>query len=147
MIDHLHDIKNDDVSISRIERQYRKLLSLTIQVIRLSSIQATDEDKLTEANLEKLLSFRPTIEDMKLILEPMCYLSNPNTTLITYSESLQRDKYRIILQQQLVGRDVDGVLVDVPPELGVAADRPERDLELVDLAAQPLRQLDFVSPP
>ena len=102
MIDHLHDIKNDDVSISRIERQYRKLLSLTIQVIRLSSIQATDEDKLTEANLEKLLSFRPTIEDMKLILEPMCYLSNPNTTLITYSESLQRDKYRIILQQQLV---------------------------------------------
>ena len=102
MSDHLHETKNDDVSISRIERQHRKLLSLTIQTIRLRSIQVTDKDKLTEANLEKLLSFRPTMEDMKLILEPMCYLSNPNSKLITYPESLQRDKYRIILRQQLV---------------------------------------------
>jgi hypothetical protein len=61
-----------------------------------------DENKSVESSLEKLLSFRPSIEDMKLIIEPMCYLSNYSTRLLTYGESLQRDRYRINLQRQLI---------------------------------------------
>ena len=45
---------------------------------------------------------RCRVEDMKLIIEPMCYLSNYSTRLMTYGESLQRDRYRIILQWQLI---------------------------------------------
>lgn len=93
---------DDDSSISAIERRYRKLLRLSIEAIKLSSIQIMDKDILTEATLEKLLSFRPSVEDMKLIIEPMCYLPNYSTRLMTYGESLQRDRYRIILQLQLI---------------------------------------------
>ena len=93
---------DDDSSISAIESRYRKLLRLSIEAIKLSSIQIMDKDILTEATLEKLMSFRPYVEDMKLIIEPMCYLSNNGTRLMTYGESLQRDRYRAILQQQLV---------------------------------------------
>lgn len=93
---------DDDFSISTIERRYRKLLRLTVEAIKLSSIQIMDKNKSVESSLEKLLSLRPSVEDMKLIIEPMCYLSNYSTRLMTYGESLQRDRYRIILQWQLI---------------------------------------------
>ena len=100
--DETEQILDDDFSISTIERRYRKLLRLTVEAIKLSSIQIIDKNKSAEATLEKLLSLRPSVEDMKLIIEPMCYLPNYSTRLMTYGESLQRDRYRIILQLQLI---------------------------------------------
>jgi hypothetical protein len=89
---------DDDDAIPRVERKYREILRLAVEVINLGSMQFVHQS--TELNLEKLLSLRPSIEDMKLILEPMCYLSN--SKLMTYGESLQRYKYQITLQQQLI---------------------------------------------
>jgi hypothetical protein len=101
-LDKTEQDRDDDFNISIMERRYRKLLRLTVEAIKLSSIQIMDKNKSVESSLEKLLSFRPSIEDMKLIIEPMCYLSNYSTRLITYGESLQRDRYQIILQLQLI---------------------------------------------
>ena len=103
MTDYLHgkdeDIDDDNASIPKVERQYRKILRLTIGALKTSPIQGTYWS--TDGNLRKLLAYRPSIEDMKLILEPMCYLPQ-SKTLLTYNESVKRDRYFGTLQQQLI---------------------------------------------
>jgi hypothetical protein len=102
IIGHLHeteeDIADDDPSMPRVERQYRKILRLTIGAMEFSPLKAGYQS--TEDSLRKLLSFRPSVEDMKMILKPMCYLSGSKP--LTYGESLERDRYHNILQQELI---------------------------------------------
>jgi hypothetical protein len=40
----------------------------------------------TDSNVDRLLQFRPSIEDMKLILEPMCYLFKDSKMLYKHYE-------------------------------------------------------------
>jgi hypothetical protein len=65
----------------------------------------------TDDNLRKLLRHRPSVEDMKLILRPMSYLSDPNG-LLNYEVNedgitLERRKYFVTLQQQLINNFLD----------------------------------------
>ncbi|MGH9952722.1 MAG: hypothetical protein ACRD5J_13940, partial [Nitrososphaeraceae archaeon] len=54
----------------------------------------------TDDSLRRLLSYRPSIENMKLILRPMSYLSQDKS--IFDDKSLERERYFISLQQQLI---------------------------------------------
>jgi hypothetical protein len=54
-----------------------------------------------DCNLRKLLAYRPSIEDMKLILEPMCYLFIGNAAHLG-KKITERDEYFHTLQKQLV---------------------------------------------
>jgi hypothetical protein len=102
MIDYLHEKdedKDDDPSMPREERQYRKILRLTIGSLKTSQIQGTYWSP--DDNLRNLLTYRPSIEDMKLILDPMCYLPQ-SKTLLTHNEEVKRDRYFGTLQQQLI---------------------------------------------
>jgi hypothetical protein len=87
LIDYLHEKTEDmndanDASILEEEKQYRELLRLTIGELKTSSSKdqgVTDNMYWsTDDNLRKLLRYRPSVEDMKLILRPMSYLSDPN---------------------------------------------------------------------
>ncbi|HZD34316.1 MAG TPA: hypothetical protein VE130_03840, partial [Nitrososphaeraceae archaeon] len=59
----------------------------------------------TNDSLRRLLSYRPSIEDMKLIRRPMCYLSEDKS--IFDDESLERERYFISLQKRLIGYFLD----------------------------------------
>lgn len=98
----MEGISDDDVdpNMPRVERQYRKILRLTIGAMKSGPLQVRYQS--TEESLRKLLPFRPSVEDMKIILEPMCYLSGSNSKPLTYGESLKRDIYYNILQQELI---------------------------------------------
>jgi hypothetical protein len=53
-----------------------------------------------DANVDELLRYRPSIKDMKVIIQPMCYLldgnKNPNLNKVMYD-----DRYRYIAMQKL----------------------------------------------
>ena len=55
----------------------------------------------TDHNLRKLLAYRHSIEDMKLILEPMCYLFIGDAAHFD-KKITERDEYFYTLQKQLV---------------------------------------------
>ena len=112
MNDYLHEKNEDlydasDASIPKEERQYRELLRLTIGGLKTSSSKdqgVTDSMYWsTDDNLRKLLRYRPSVEDMKLILRPMSYLSEPKG-LLNYEDgnTLERHKYFVTLQQELI---------------------------------------------
>jgi hypothetical protein len=67
----------DGASFPNIERQYRKMLGLTIGVPRIDQMQGTYW--FTEDSLAKLLKYRPSTKDMKLILKPVRFLSKTKT--------------------------------------------------------------------
>ncbi|MPZ08035.1 MAG: hypothetical protein GEU26_16735 [Nitrososphaeraceae archaeon] len=115
MIDYLHEKNEDlndanDASIPKEEKQYRELLRLTIGELKTSSSKdqgVTDNMYWsTDDNLRKLLRYRPSVEDMKLILRPMSYLSEPkglsNYEVDEDGITLERRKYFVTLQQQLI---------------------------------------------
>ena len=104
MIDYLHE-KDEDIddkaSIpNQEERQYRERLRLTIGELKVSKEQ--DMYWSTDDNLRKLLRYRPSIDDMKLILRPMSYLSEGKRLSIFGNENLKRESYFISLQKQLI---------------------------------------------
>jgi len=103
MMDYLHEKAediDDDASIPKDERQYRERLRLTIGRLKVSKEQGTYWS--TDDSLRRLLSYRPSIEHMKLILRPMCYLSENNQLSIFDDKSLERERYFIRLQKQLI---------------------------------------------
>ena len=115
--DYLHEKNEDlndasDASIPKEEKQYRELLRLTIGELKTSSSKdqgVTDNMYWsTDDNLRKLLRYRPSVEDMKLILRPMSYLSEPKG-LLNYEDgnTLERRKYFVTLQQQLINYFLD----------------------------------------
>lgn len=117
MNDYLHEKNEDlndanDASIPKEEKQYRELLRLTIGELKTSSSKdqgVTDNMYWsTEDNLRKLLRYRPSVEDMKLIFRPMSYLSKPKG-LLNYEDgnTLERRKYFVTLQQQLINYFLD----------------------------------------
>lgn len=115
--DYLHEKNEDlndasDASIPKEEKQYRELLRLTIGGLKTSSSKdqgVTDNMYWsTDDNLRKLLRYRPSVEDMKLILRPMSYLSEPKG-LLNYEDgnTLKCRKYFVTLQQQLINYFLD----------------------------------------
>lgn len=115
--DYLHEKNEDlndasDASIPKEEKQYRELLRLTIGGLKTSSSKdqgVTDNMYWsTDDNLRKLLRYRPSVEDIKLILRPMSYLSEPKG-LLNYEDgnTLKRRKYFVTLQQQLINYFLD----------------------------------------
>ncbi|MGH9925715.1 MAG: hypothetical protein ACRD5B_10090 [Nitrososphaeraceae archaeon] len=117
MNDYLHEKNEDlndasDASIPKEEKQYRELLRLTIGGLKTSSSKdqgVTDNMHWsTDDNLRKLLRYRPSVEDMKLILRPMSYLSEPKG-LLNYEDgnTLKCRKYFVTLQQQLINYFLD----------------------------------------
>jgi hypothetical protein len=104
MIDYLHkkdeDIDDKAAIPDQDERRFRERLRLTIGELKVSKEQ--DAYWSTDDNLRKLLSYRPSIEDMKLILRPMSNLSEGKRLPIFDDESLQRERYFISLQKQLI---------------------------------------------
>jgi hypothetical protein len=100
-MDYLHEKAediDDDASIPKEERQYRERLRLTIGKLKVSKEQGTYWS--TDDSLRRLLSYRPSIENMKLILRPMSYLSEDKS--IFNDKSLEREKYFISLQKKLI---------------------------------------------
>jgi hypothetical protein len=55
----------------------------------------------TDDNVKKLLEYRPSIDDMKLILEPMCYLLVGDPVRLG-KKITKRDEHFHILQKQLI---------------------------------------------
>jgi hypothetical protein len=101
MIDYLHEKAEDydnDASIPKEERQYREMLRLTIGKLKVSKEQGTYWS--TDDSLRRLLSYRPSIEDMKLIHRPMCYLSGEKS--IFNDKSLEHEISFISLQKRLI---------------------------------------------
>jgi hypothetical protein len=106
LIDYLHEKEediDDEASIpNQEERQYRERLRLTIGQLRVSKEQEMYWS--TDDNLRKLLRHRPSIDDMKLILRPMSYLSEEKRKRLSIFNdmSLERERYFINLQKQLI---------------------------------------------
>jgi hypothetical protein len=75
-------------------------LKLTIRKLKISKENCTYWS--TDDSLRRLLSYRPSIENMKLILRPMSYLSQDKRLSIFDDKSLERERYFISLQQQLI---------------------------------------------
>jgi hypothetical protein len=101
MIDYLHEKAEDydnHAIIPEEERQYRERLRLTIGKLKVSKEQGTYWS--TDDSLRRLLSYRPSKEDMKLILRPLCYLSEDRS--IFDDKSLERERYFISLQKRLI---------------------------------------------
>jgi hypothetical protein len=97
--DLLHDI-DEGASFPNIERRYRKILRLTIGVPKTDQMQGTYW--FTDDSLAKLLKNRPSIKDMKLILEPIRYLSKNKTETLNLGNSIERYRYRSTLQKRLI---------------------------------------------
>jgi hypothetical protein len=55
----------------------------------------------TDDRVKKLLVYRPSIEDMRLILEPMCYLFTGDPAHLA-KRITERDDYFHTLQKKLV---------------------------------------------
>jgi hypothetical protein len=103
LIDYLHGTDEDTDNNSNIpqdERRYRKRLRLNIGTLKTSSRRGTYWS--TDGNVKKLLAYRPSIKDMKLILEPMCYLFIGDAARLGKKITTERDEYFHILQKQLV---------------------------------------------
>ena len=102
MIDHLHEKYDIDegASFPNVERQYRKLLRLTIGVLKTDQMQGTYW--FTDKSLAKLLKYRPSVREMELILEPIRYLSKTKTETLDLGNSIERYRYRSTLQRKLI---------------------------------------------
>jgi hypothetical protein len=102
VIDHLHEKYDIDegASFPNVERQYRKLLRLTIGVPKTDQMQGTYW--FTDESLAKLLKYRPSVREMKLILEPIRYLSKTKTETLDLGNSIERYRYRSTLQRKLI---------------------------------------------
>jgi hypothetical protein len=81
------------------ERRHREMLRLTIGTLKTSSMRGTYWS--TDGNIRKLLVYRPSIQDMKLILEPMCYLFIGDAAYLG-KKATERDEYFYTLRKQLV---------------------------------------------
>ncbi|HZD35623.1 MAG TPA: hypothetical protein VE130_10495 [Nitrososphaeraceae archaeon] len=107
MIDYLHekaeDYDDNDASMPEEERQYREILRLTIGELKVNKEQGTYWS--TDDSLRRLLSYRPSIDDMKLIRRPLYYLSENKS--IFDNKSLEREKYFISLQKRLIEYFID----------------------------------------
>jgi hypothetical protein len=111
VIDYLHEKDEDiddknDATISKKERQYRERLRLTIGDLKTSSSKEQGiTDNMywsTDDNLRKLLRYRPSIQEMELILRSMCHLSKSKRLLDYTDNSFGRLKHFITLQHQLI---------------------------------------------
>jgi hypothetical protein len=91
---------DDCASIPKVERQYRRILRLTIGVLKMGQLRHTYW--FTDDSLAKLLKYRPSINDMKLILEPIRYLSKTKVDTLNLDNSVERYRYRSILQKRLI---------------------------------------------
>ena len=80
------------------KKDNRERLRLTIGKFKVSKEQSTYWS--IDGSLRRLLSYRPSIQDMKLILRPMSYLSDNKS--IFDDKSLERERYVISLQKRLV---------------------------------------------
>jgi hypothetical protein len=102
VIDHLHEKYDIDegASFPNVERRYRKLLRLTIGVPKTDQMQGTYW--FTDESLAKLLKYRPSVREMKLILEPIRYLSKTKTETLDLGNSIERYRYRSTLQRKLI---------------------------------------------
>jgi hypothetical protein len=102
VIDLLHEKYDTDeaASFPNVERQYRKLLRLTIGVPKTDQMQSTYW--FTDESLAKLLKHRPSIKEMKLILEPIRYLSKTKAETLDLGNSIERYRYRSTLQRRLI---------------------------------------------
>ena len=111
MIDYQRE-KNEDIEdkndaiISKKERQYRERLRLTIGELKTNSSKEQGiTDNMywsTDDNLRKLLRYMPSIQEMDLILRPMCYLSKSRRLLIYNDSSFDCSKHFVTLQHQLI---------------------------------------------
>ena len=111
MIDYQHKKDNDiddknDATISKKERQYRERLRLSIGELKTSSSKEQGITNnmywSTDDNLRKLLRYRPSTQEMELILRPMCYLRKSRRLLVHSNSSIGRSKYFVTLQHQLL---------------------------------------------
>jgi hypothetical protein len=94
------DDDDEDSAISKEERQYRKLLRLAVGELKISPTQGAYWS--TDEKLIELLKYRPSIEDMKLILRPMSYLSKAERPPIYDSDKgVEHDIYRRALRKQI----------------------------------------------
>jgi hypothetical protein len=91
---------DEGASFPNVERQYRKILRLTIGVPKMDKMQGTYW--FTDDSLAKLLKYRPSIKDMKLILEPIRYLSKTKTETLNLDNSIERYRYLSTLQKRLI---------------------------------------------
>lgn len=111
MIDYLHEKDEDiddknDATMPKKERQYRERLRLTIGELKTSSSKEQGiTDNMywsTDDNLRKLLRYRPSMQEMELILRPMCYLSKSRRFLVSNDSSFGRSKHFVTLQHHLI---------------------------------------------
>jgi hypothetical protein len=98
-----------DSSILEDERRCKKRLRLTIGTLQTSSMRSTYWS--TDGRVKKLLEYRPSIEDMKLILEPMCYLFTGNAAHLG-KKAAERDEYFHTLQKQLIEYFLESKSID-----------------------------------
>ena len=106
MIDYLHEKAEDydnDASMPEEERQYREILRLTIGKLKVNKDQDTYWS--TDDSLRRLLSYRPSIEVLKLIRRPMCYLFEDKS--VFDNKSLERERYFVSLQKRLIEYFID----------------------------------------
>jgi hypothetical protein len=82
----------DKGPISRKESKVRYQLRFTVGERK--SHHMRPHYWVTDRNVNRLLEFRPSIEDMKLILEPMCYL-------FEHSKKLYDERYKSYLLKKL----------------------------------------------
>lgn len=104
MIDYLDEKYEDivdDASIPKIEGQYRKILRLTIGVLKTNQTQQ-GTNWFIDDSLVKLLKYRPSIKDMKLILEPIRNMSKTKFETLNLGNSIERYRYRSTLQKRLI---------------------------------------------
>ena len=98
VINFLYEYIDDGVSFPKAEKQYRKVLRLTIGVMKTGELRRAYW--CTDDSLAKLLKYRPSIKDMKLILEPLYYFSKTKVETLNLDNSIERHTYRSILQKR-----------------------------------------------
>jgi hypothetical protein len=59
---------------------------------------------ISDPNIDKLLRYRPSIEEMKVILEPMCYLLRDSNGQIIRT-IFDNEKYKSILKEARFNKD------------------------------------------
>jgi hypothetical protein len=110
MIDYLNvgtkDTEDEDGNLTKDEIQYRKLVKNTVGELKLSPTRGAYW--VTDDMVIKLLQHRPSIEEMKLILRPMSYLSkSKRPPIYDTDKGFEHDRYRKTLQKQIVGYLLD----------------------------------------
>ena len=103
MINFLHEEYEDideGASFPKAEKQYRKVLTAYNRGMKTGELRRAYW--CTDDSLAKLLKYRPSIKDMKLILEPLYYFSKTNVETLNLDNSIERHRYRSILQKRLI---------------------------------------------